>query len=212
MIAAVRSVITASTAVESMPRSASRDVDRKRDGTDLGDGLPGCDERHRRNDDLVAWVDVERGEAEPQSVEAAGHTDGLRGPDVLGKCLLELGDVLPADELRRLDDLGDVGEHRRLHLCVRGSQIDERNYLLGRGVHASHASQARGTCQRTGLDGSRGSTGADHDGTARGTQHGLASARRVPRAASVRRLAAGRQADTDCRGGGMAPTNRRRSR
>ena len=100
MTAAVRWLMAAATRLDVQVVVGARDVDRNRHGADLADRLPGRDERHRRNDDLVTGSDVERSKRQTKRVQTAGHANGCGGAAVRSEFGFERSDRLAVDESR----------------------------------------------------------------------------------------------------------------
>jgi hypothetical protein len=72
-------------------------LDRHWDRSGLGNREPGCDERVRRNDHLVARPDLVSQQDQSQRVEPAGDADRVARIAVVRELLLERADLRPED-------------------------------------------------------------------------------------------------------------------
>ena len=103
------------------------DLDRDRDAARLLHRLVGRDERHRRDDHLVARPEAEPEEGEAESVETVGDADAPLSARVGRERLLELAHGAAVDEGSRVDERRLIGEDALAHLLVHRPQVDERH-------------------------------------------------------------------------------------
>ena len=111
-------------------------VDQDRPGADGADRQGGGDVGVGREDDLVAGLDAERGQGQPEGVEAGADPDGVGHPGQLGEGPLELAHLGAEDETGSLQHLLDGGQHLGPDRALLGGGVEER-HPHGRRAHGA---------------------------------------------------------------------------
>jgi len=115
-----------------------RDVDGYRDGTDLTDRLPCCDERHRRHDDFPAAAYVEGGESQAKGIQTARYADRCASAAIPGELSLECSDGLTVDKGRRSEQRVELFGEEIEKGSVDTRKIEKRDVCVRLGDWRGH--------------------------------------------------------------------------